>query len=260
MLRAAAETARAQRASRQRYTDGVIDDMLAPERVTYEDLARASSNTTSAEPPSLLKGIFHDASGNDGLLAAWLVNDARDADIVAKEATRELVKLVKSRLGLELPEGSALAKLCGHPSVRPRWRFPSDLTCPPPACLEAVATPQTKDHEAALHELAHRLRTSFPEAYAVLADRVEEELGLRNAKLPAGDSGAIDTFRFEERSLLSHCGDLIANQKFDEALVLVGEREHSFWLNPGCRTEGPVGGVSPGWRNWEASRCRCVLQ
>ena len=40
---------------RQRYTDGVIDEMLAPERVTYEDLARASSNSSSAEPPSILK-------------------------------------------------------------------------------------------------------------------------------------------------------------------------------------------------------------
>ena len=34
---------------RQRYTDGVIDEMLAPERVSYEDLARASSDTSSTE-------------------------------------------------------------------------------------------------------------------------------------------------------------------------------------------------------------------
>src|SRR2546422_35475 len=57
---------------RQRYTDGVIDDMLTPERVTYEDLARAAADTSSAEPPSILKSIFYDTSGNDGLLAAWL--------------------------------------------------------------------------------------------------------------------------------------------------------------------------------------------
>ena len=40
---------------RQRYTDGVIDEMLAPERVAYEDLARASSDISSTEPPSVLK-------------------------------------------------------------------------------------------------------------------------------------------------------------------------------------------------------------
>ena len=239
---------------RQRYTDGVIDEMLAPERVTYEDLARASSDSSSAEPPSLLKGIFHDASGNDGLLAAWLVNDARDADIVTKEATRELVKLVKSRLGLELPEDAALAKLR---AVTLRYvlagEFRSDLSCPPPACLDGVASPKTKDDEAALRELARRLRTGFAEAYAALADRVEEELGLRSAKLPAGGLGAIDTFRFEERSLLSHCGELIANKKFDEGLALVGEREHSFWLDrdvgrkaqwEACRRMAELGSVA----------------
>lgn len=239
---------------RQRYTDGVIDEMLAPERVTYEDLARASSDSSSAEPPSILKSIFHDASGNDGLLAAWLVSDTRDADIAAKEATRELVKLVRSRLGLELPEDAALAKLR---AVTLRYvlagEFRSDLRCPPPACLDGVASPKTKEEEAALRELARRLRTGFADAYAGLADRVEEELGLRNAKLPAGALGAIDTFRFEERALLTHCGELIANKKFDEALGLVGEREHSFWLDrdvgrkaqwEACRRMAELGSVA----------------
>src|SRR5260370_403722 len=96
---------------RQRYTDGVIDEMLAPERVSYEDLARASSDTSSAEPPSILQTIFHDTSGNDGLIGAWLASDARDINIETKEATRELTKLVRSRLGLELPDESSLAKL-----------------------------------------------------------------------------------------------------------------------------------------------------
>src|SRR5437899_5668789 len=217
---------------RQRYTDGVIDEMLAPERVTYDDLARASSDASSAEPPSILKSIFRDASGNDGLLAAWLTSEARDGVIAAKEATRELVKLVRSRLGLELPEDASLAKLR---AVTLRYvlagEFRSDLSCPPPACLDGVPSPKTKEDEAALRELGRRMRTGFPDAYAALADRVEEELGLRSAKLPAGALRAIDTFRFEERSLLSYCGELIAAPKFGEALTLVGEHEHSFWLD-----------------------------
>src|SRR5690606_8976469 len=56
-------------------------------------------------------------------------------------------------------------------------------------------------------------------------------LGLRAAKLPPGALGAIDTFRFEERVLLHHAGELIAAGKFSEALELVGQREHSFWLD-----------------------------
>ena len=118
---------------RQRYTDGVIDEMLAPERVAYEDLARASSDTSSTEPPSVLKSIFHSISGNDGIIAPWLASDERDAEIEAKEAIRELVKLVRSKLGLELPEDAALAKLR---SITLRYalagEFRSDLNYPAP--------------------------------------------------------------------------------------------------------------------------------
>ena len=217
---------------RQRYTDGVIDEILAPELVTYEDLARASSDSSSPETPSILKSIFHDARGHSGLLAAWLVSDERDVMIEAKEATLELIKLVRSRLGLELPEDSGMTKLR---AVTLRYvlagEFRSDLNCPAPACLDGVPSPKNKGEEDALRDLALRLRTGFPDAYANLADRVEGELGLRNAELSSNSLGAIDSFRFEERSLLGYCGDLIAKKKFGEALGIVSEREHSFWLD-----------------------------
>jgi hypothetical protein len=229
---------------RQRYTDGVIDDRLAPERVTYEDLARAASDSTG-EPPSILKAIFHDTPGTDALLAAWLVGDARDAEIDAKEATRELVKLVRSRLGLALPDGAPLAKLR---ALLLRYvlagEFRGDLRCPEPASLESVPAPGTKEEQAAVHALALALRTSFASAYAAMADRVEAELGLRDAKIPAEALGSIDTFRFEERALLGHAGALIAGRRFGEALTLVTEREQSFWLDRDFARKA----------QWEASR------
>ena len=217
---------------RQRYTDGVIDEMLAPERVTYEDLARAAADTSSAEPPSILKTIFHDTAGNDGLLAAWLASAERDATIESKEATRELVKLIRSRIGLDVPEDASLAKLR---AITLRYvlagEFRSDLRCPPPPSIAAVPAPKTKDDQAAVRDLARRLRTSFASAYADIADRVEKELGLSSAAITADALGSIDTFRFEERALLSYCGELIAEKKFGEALALVLERESSFWLD-----------------------------
>src|SRR5690606_20956187 len=78
------------------------------DRVTYDDLARLASDTSSTEPPSVLKGIFPEVSGNDGLLAAWLVNEERDDAIEAKEGRREIRKLVRSQLELELPDHSIL--------------------------------------------------------------------------------------------------------------------------------------------------------
>ena len=154
---------------RQRYTDGVIDEMLAPERVAYEDFARASSDISSTEPPSVLKSIFHSISGNDGIIAPWLAGDERDAEIEAKEAVRELVKLVRSKLGLELPENAALAKLR---SITLRYalagEFRNDLNCPAPQALDAVPVPNTKVEEAAVGELARLLRTKFAAGYPAM--------------------------------------------------------------------------------------------
>lgn len=216
----------------QKYTLGVVDEMLPFDRkVSYEDLARAAAGDSGAEPPSILKSIFHDTSGNDALLATWLASDARDAEIVSKAATRELTKLVKARLGLDLPSDAPLAKLR---AITIRYvlagEFRLDLSCDAPVSLDSVPMPSSKE-EGAVRELARRLRTSFPDAYATLADRIEDELGLKNATLPPGGLGAIDTFRFEERALLRHAGDLISNSRFGEALGLVAEREQSFWLD-----------------------------
>jgi hypothetical protein len=216
----------------QKYTLGVVDEMLPFEReVSYEDLVRAAAGTGS-EPPSVLKSIFHETSGNDGLLAAWISTGWRDADISAKDATRELVKLIRARLGLELSESAPLGKLR---ALTVRYvlagEFRSDLTCEAPASLDGVPKPSSKDEESAVRELARRLRTTFPDDYGALADRVEEELGLRNANLPLGALGAIDTFRFEERELLRQAGNFVADRNFEEALQLVAQHEHCFWLD-----------------------------
>lgn len=183
----------------ERYTLGVVDDLLTNDRhVSYEDLARAAAGRPGSEPPSILKGIFRDARGNDALLAAWIVSDAQDDEITSKDATRELVKLVRARLGLELPEHSSLSKLR---AITSRYvlvgEFRLDLSGDPPVAIGGVPKPQSKDAELAVRELARVLRASFPDAYTDLADRVEEELGLRHAAITAERLGSIDTFRRE---------------------------------------------------------------
>jgi hypothetical protein len=109
--------------------------------------------------------------------------------------------------------------------------FRSDLDCPPPPSLDAVPTPPTPAAVAAIRDLAKLLRSRHPKVYPSLADTVERELGLAEAQLQGGSLGAIDTFRFEERVLLRHCGDLVANCQFAEALSLVSQRDISFWLD-----------------------------
>ena len=215
---------------RERYTAGVIDKLLAPEAVTYEELARAAGGT-SPEPPSVLKTIFHDRASTDELLGAWLVSDEHDGEIQAKEAVPELQELVKSRLGLQLSPNAALEKLR---SITLRYvlgsEFRADLSGTPPATVAALPAPATKEEDEAARKLALHLRMAHVDRYPDVADTVETELNLRDASVAADALGAIDTFRFEERLLHRRAGELIAEERFDHALEIIEEREESFWV------------------------------
>ena len=216
---------------RQQYTDGVIDDLLEHEGVTYDDLARAAEPGGDQEP-SILKGIYHDVPGRDEMLAAWMASDDRDETISTKGAVDELVKLVSSRIGLELDQADSLVKLR---TIAARYvlvgEFRGDLTGPAPANIEAIPAPRTKPENEAVNALADRLRRSHAEAYVSMADRLEAELGLAAAGVTAEGLGATDTFRFEERVLLSHVGELLAGAQYEDAERLITDRERSFWLD-----------------------------
>ena len=111
---------------RQQYTDGVIDDLLEREGVTYDDLARAAEPGGDQEP-SILKGIYHDVPGRDEMLAAWMASDDRDETIAAKGAVAELVKLVSRE------SGSSSTRLTAWPSCGPSrcdtcWSASSETT------------------------------------------------------------------------------------------------------------------------------------
>jgi hypothetical protein len=217
----------------KKYTIGVVDELLPYDRrVTYQDLARAAADDSSAEPPSIVKAIFHGISGNDALLAAWLASEARDDEIEAKGAKPELVKLIRSRLGLEIPGDATLARVR---AVTLRYvlagEFRSEIGSPMPPGLDGVPAPRTKEDEAAVREVARRLRTNHTGVYPALADRVEAELGLGATELAENGKGPAETFRFQERSLLGRCSGLIAAQQFDEAVALIAEQEHGFWVD-----------------------------
>ncbi|HEX6862744.1 MAG TPA: PglZ domain-containing protein, partial [Thermoanaerobaculia bacterium] len=226
------------------YTAGVIDD-LTRDGVTYQDLARACSEGASAEPPSILKVIYHEAKDNDALLAWWLADDSRDGEIEKKEARLELVKLIQSRIGIDLTAEEKISKLrtlCLRYVLLGELRL--DLRCPVPDALRGVPMPSGQEKETAVRKIAQLLRSDHGDAYPALADRIESEQNLPGVALPPGALGAIDTFRFEERVLLGYCGELIVQGRYGEALEIVAEREHSFWLDRDL----------PRKAQWEASR------
>ncbi len=239
---------------RKRYTDGAIDDLFAAEGVGYDDLARAASMPAGGESPSILKVIFHDASTSEALIAGWLASESRDAEIESKGGKEELSKLLRSRLGLEVALDAPLAKTR---AIALRYvlvgEFRGDLRCDPPDALAGIPVPPTKDEAKAVKDVARLLRAAHASEYSGLADGVEVRLGLAMIGLPGEVLGTIDTFRFEERALLRHCGDLVATGKHGVALAVIAEREHNFWLDrdvarkaqwEACRRMAELGAVA----------------
>jgi PglZ domain len=236
----------ARNALRQLYTDGVIDELLDRERVTYEDLVAASA-AENAAPPSVLKPLLHGAT-SETQLASWLANVDLDAAIVAKEASTELAKLVTARLGFELPDGDL-----------PKWRaitarfvlateFRSDLLGNPPPQLDYLGA-VSSDVERNAGSIARILRDTYPNRYPDLADRAERELHLSSASVAPVHLGAIDTFRFEERALLSRCAALVADGEFTHVVEIAAARTSSFWLRQSIERQA----------QWEAIRLTAEL-
>lgn len=236
----------ARNALRQRYTDGVIDELLDRERVTYEDLVIASA-AENAAPPSVLKPLLRGAT-SEAQLASWLADVDLDAAILEKEATTELAKLVTARLGFELPDGDL-----------PKWRaitvrfvlateFRSDLVGNPPPQLDYLGA-VSSDVERNASSVACLLRDKYPNMYPDLADRAERELGLSLGSVAPVHLGAIDTFRFEERALLSRCAALVADGEFAHVVEIASARTGSFWLRQSIERQA----------QWEAIRLAAEL-
>lgn len=219
----------ARNALRKRFTDGVIDELLNNESVTYRDLVAASS-ADAGEAPSIVKTILGSGS-SESMIARWLVDQSLDEQIAEKQALSELVKLLRARLYLELDAETTLSKLR---SVVSRFvlatEFRDDLSGPEAAQLESIPDGGA-DAVRNAREIAVRMRTEDADAYSKLADTVEKELGLATAKLDPLDLGSIDTFRFEERALLARCYQLIREEDYESADQIVQQRRGSFWLD-----------------------------
>jgi hypothetical protein len=235
---------------RRRYTDGDIDGMLAPDSLTYQDIVRFLSDESSqgAGSGSLVRLVLG-AGPSEELVCRWLAEEKHDAELEAKQAGPELLRLVQSRLGLQCSDAS-LTK-ARHQTLRYLLvnEFRLDLAVAPPSALALVPSPTTKDEAARIREVAERLRREHGPAYIALADRLEEELGLRALDIAPEALGSVDTFRFEEAALLKHVAELIVDAHYERALEMVLARRRSFWVDQSLERRG----------QWETCRLMAEL-
>ena len=235
---------------RRQYTDGDIDEMLAPTSLTYQDVVKFLVDPTSTEggSTSLVKLVLGKGASEE-LICRWLADDAWDVDLEAKQAVPELHRLVQARLGLPLSGGSLVK--ARHQTLRYVLinEFRADLASEAPSQLDVIPTPPTKDEMQRVRDVAERLRHEYPDAYTEIADGLERELNLPALAIDADALGTIDTFRFEETILLEHAAKLIGDAHYERALDLVLARRRSFWVD---RSLGRLG-------QWETCRLMAEL-
>jgi hypothetical protein len=235
---------------RRRYTDGDIDEMLATENLTYQDVARFLTQEGGGGVVSMLKVLF-DNDANDRILTRWLASASKDEAIESKGALPELYKLVQARLGLRLEAETPLEK-ARHQTRRYLLvgEFRADLTCCAPAALAIVPEPTTEEERKRGRDIVETLRVSHGVEYIAMADVIERELELAKLDIDPAHLGSVDTFRFEEQTLLGHAAHLIISGNYDEALKVVVERGRSFWVDrdvgrlaqwEGCRLMAELG-------------------
>jgi hypothetical protein len=217
---------------KKRFTDVAIDDMLGSDKLTYADLARMTEDTGAADGASLLKSIFRDTDTR-ATIANWIADEGCDGEIDQKGAGGELRRTLQARVGLKIPEGTALAKMR---VVAARFvlgnEFRLGLKGPAPASLSTLPTPASREQEAATQYVAGKMREArLATAYERLADQAQAELGLSEISIAGDLLGAVDTFRFEERAVVAKCFDLIAKDKSNDAAALLDARSQSFWVD-----------------------------
>lgn len=216
---------------RERFTDGQIDELLQRDSVGYADIVALLRQNDQGQTISILRTLFDNAA-SEPLIARWLAHEDQDAAMIEKAAIPELFALIESRLGLNLPAGLALAD-----ARRKTWRyllvgeFRADLSGDPPATISQIPAPTHQDQIGRLHTITAALRRDYADPYIAAADQVESELHLAEAPVDPAHLGKIDTFRFEERHLLTHAGHLIAIRQYGLALAIVADRRRSFWVD-----------------------------
>ena len=160
----------ARRVLKTRYGDGQIDQMLQSENVTYADIVGLLDNEVIVK--ALLSVIVAEARGdNAAILACWLADPSYDATIIEKSADAELHQLVASRLGSEIapemPLDETRRRVARYVLL---GEFRSNLQAEPPATVQMVPRPSTKDQLEMVRRVANELRRRHPATYVTIAD------------------------------------------------------------------------------------------
>ena len=208
-------------------SESKIDKLLDRDGLDFAYLDSISTGSGGASP---LAPVFGSSRELD-VLPSFLAEPERRAEAADKGLLPEVARLASEGLGLGLAEADkeAMAQELARALLVAEMR--GDLDGPEPVAISQIPAPQSEEQVERVRKVCRKLRHDHPEVYEALADSVEQELALAQSELDPETLGTIDTFRFEERSLLAACDRLLADGKAARALALARERSASFWTS-----------------------------
>ena len=177
--------------------------------------------------------IFGSANPQEVALA-FLHSEQYDEKIGKKEAQKELRHLLQVSFDIELPAAEALSKwrvrLGRHTLLTDLF---AALKKQVPSSLSSVPVANSTGGIDACVRLARTWRNSreHRDSYVAVANRVEQELGLDQLKLPVEPLNENETFLCVEQALLVHVEDALLKAATPALLKLAEYRLSRFWAD-----------------------------
>ena len=210
-------------------SDGEIDKMLLDGEISYEVVVDLVEQIKDKQRASAVYTVL-DSTENHIAIANWLSKKKYDSELSKMGAENELFSLIGSRLGIEIGDDTALdsarSKVArGCMLAELEHDYQGEL----PDTIASVPKPERSNEVKLALQINNYIRAFHQNSYEEMAIGIEQQLGLPDLGLDVSLLGSIDTFRFEERSLLQWCHQLLAERQSDKGLAVTHGRVDSFW-------------------------------
>lgn len=212
------------------------DQLLEIERqVEAGKLSLADLNSLAEKGKDISTGlltlIFGTANPQEVALA-FLHSDQSDAELLKKDASQELRRLLQLSFEIELPTGEALGswrtRLARHVLVTELACLLRDQLPSPLASVSAARSTAASDACMRLNRMWRNSR-EHRDSYVAAASRTEQELSLPQLNLPASLLTGSEIFLCIEHALLGHVETELLNQATPQLQQLAAGRLSHFW-------------------------------
>ena len=202
------------------------DGLLTVEEL---DLMAVEAGSVAA---GALQIVFGHISAEEMILQ-FAAKATYDVALSAKSALPEVLGLIRSELGLDIP---ATTNFTDVRAVLVRYMMMSDLLLATasehrPDSLSGMAIPEIPAQRDTITRICHqwRNRTDIKDAFADSAERIEKDLGLSGMSWPVYELKDGETFPFIERMLLDYAVEIFLRGEIAPAAELATNRGSRFW-------------------------------